>query len=53
VSASIRTTAEAEQQISLATEWWRANRRDSAEQFETELAKAFSLLSRMPNIGKL
>jgi hypothetical protein len=45
VSASIRTTAEAEQQISLATEWWQANRRESAELLESELAEAFTLFS--------
>ena len=47
----IRTTPQADAQALAAAAWWRANRPAAPDLFTNELAGAFDLLARAPEIG--
>ena len=47
----IRTTPQAEAQALAAAAWWRRNRPAAPDLFTNELAGAFDLLARAPEIG--
>jgi plasmid stabilization system protein ParE len=49
---SVRTTAEADQQILIADEWWISNRSSVPDLFARELADAFDRLRRLPKLGR-
>jgi plasmid stabilization system protein ParE len=48
----IVTTPEADTQVRTIDDWWRENRRTSPDLFLDELADAFEILARAPNIGR-
>jgi plasmid stabilization system protein ParE len=52
MSVVIRTTPEADAQALRVAEWWRTNRPAAADLFAEELAGAFDLLARAPDIGR-
>ena len=49
----VTTTPEADAQIRTIDDWWRENRRASSNLFCDELAAAFEIIGRAPNIGRL
>ena len=51
MSVVIRTTPQADAQAQRADAWWRTNRPAAADLFTEELAGAFDLLGRAPDIG--
>ena len=53
MSLSVTTTPEADTQIRIIDDWWRANRRASPDLFLEELAAAFDLVARAPYLGRL
>jgi plasmid stabilization system protein ParE len=53
VSLPVTTTPEADAQIRAIDDWWRENRRASPNLFCDELAGAFEIIARAPNIGRL
>jgi plasmid stabilization system protein ParE len=53
VSLPVTTTPEADAQIRTINDWWRENRQASPDLFLDELSRAFDMISRAPNIGRL
>jgi plasmid stabilization system protein ParE len=52
MSVVVRTTPDADAQALQAVEWWRSNRIAAPDLFAEELAGAFDLLARAPDIGR-
>jgi plasmid stabilization system protein ParE len=48
----VRTTPQADRQITELDAWWRANRDKAPDRFGEELALAFAMLSRSPGLGR-
>jgi plasmid stabilization system protein ParE len=53
VNLPVRTTPEADAQISEVDAWWRMNRPASPNLFTDELAASFDIIGQAPNIGRL
>ena len=53
MSLPVITTPEADAQIRAIDDWWRENRRASPNLFRDELADAFEIIARAPNMGRL
>ena len=53
MSLPVTTTPEADTQIRTIDDWWREHRRASPDLFLEELAVAFDIVGRAPNIGRL
>lgn len=48
---AVRVSPEADEQIQEVAAWWRAHRKAAPGLFRTELAAAFDLLVRSPELG--
>jgi plasmid stabilization system protein ParE len=48
----LRVTPETEAQVEQAAAWWRENRPAAPDLFSQELAGAFDLLARAPQVGR-
>ncbi len=53
MSLLVRTTPEADAQISDIDQWWRKNRPGAPDLFLNELAASFDTIGHAPNIGRL
>jgi len=53
VTLAVRTTPEAEAQISEIDSWWRTNRPASPDLFLDELEVGFEILGHVPLVGRL
>ena len=53
MSLPVTSTPEADAQIRTIDDWWRENRRASPNLFFDELSRAFDIIARAPNIGRL
>lgn len=52
MSLPVRTTAEADDQISAIDDWWRENRTAAPDLFLDELSASFDMIAQTPNIGR-
>ena len=52
MSVPVRTTPEADAQISEIDDWWRTNRLSSRDRFLDELTAALDVIAHTPNIGR-
>lgn len=53
MSLQVRTTPEADTQISAIDEWWRRNRLAAPDLFFNELAGSFEIIAHTPQIGRV
>jgi plasmid stabilization system protein ParE len=47
----VKVLRRANRQIAEASAWWKANRTKAPHAFREEMAAAFALLARQPNVG--
>lgn len=52
MTAAVRTTPEADAHVLHTSAWWRTHRPAAPDLFDEELAGAFTLLGRAPDIGR-
>ena len=53
MNLQVRTTPEADDQISAIDEWWRRNRVAAPDLFFDELAASFEIIAHTPQMGRV